>query len=74
MILTDGTHLVSDLSVQELHRFAGVIGMPFKWFQDHRIPHYDLLGVKRRHTILALVRRVSTRELVRRAIRKSRSC
>lgn len=70
MILTDGIHLVSTESVEELHRFAGVIGMPYKWFQNHRHPHYDLLGTKRRHTILALVRRVHSRELVRRAIRK----
>lgn len=42
MILTDGVHLMSD-SLDELHSFAGKIGLKRKWFQNHeRHPHYDL--------------------------------
>lgn len=39
MILTDGTHLVSDKSHRELHAFAKKIGLKREWFQDD---HYDL--------------------------------
>lgn len=42
MILTDGTHLASTETVEELHAFAARIGLRRAWFQDHRIPHYDL--------------------------------
>jgi len=41
MVYTDGKHLVAD-NINELHRFAQSIGLKRKWFQDHRIPHYDL--------------------------------
>ena len=44
MIMTDGTHLVSSESLDELHTFARTIGLRRGWFQDHRIPHYDLFG------------------------------
>ena len=70
MILTDGTHVVSTKSVAELHHFAGEVGLPFRWFQDHRIPHYDVWGRMREQPLVSRARRVSTRELVRRAIRK----
>jgi len=45
MIYTDGTHLVSN-NLDELHKFAHRIGLKRKWFQNHRIPHYDLMGSK----------------------------
>ena len=43
-ILTDGVHLISDTSLEELHTFAiGKLGFKPHWFQDHPIhPHYDL--------------------------------
>jgi len=44
MIMTDGTHLVSSESLDELHTFARTIGLRRGWFQNHRIPHYDLFG------------------------------
>ena len=37
-------HLISDQSPEELHEFAGKIGMRRSWFQAGRWPHYDLLG------------------------------
>ena len=70
MILTDGAHLVSTRSCKELHRFAREIGLLREWFQDHRIPHYDLMGHKRRLAVRAGATKVSVRELVRRAIRE----
>ena len=44
MIMTDGTHLVATESLDELHAFARTIGLKQNWFQNHRIPHYDLFG------------------------------
>lgn len=38
-------HLFTDTSFEELHRFAGAIGLSREWFQgDKRVPHYDLIG------------------------------
>lgn len=42
VILTDGVHLVSDTSMKELHEFAKSIGLKRSWFQNKRLPHYDL--------------------------------
>jgi hypothetical protein len=36
-------HLVSDTSLEELHRFASKLGLRREWFQAHqKHPHYDL--------------------------------
>lgn len=34
-------HLVAD-TVEELQEFARRLGMKAEWFQDHRVPHYDV--------------------------------
>lgn len=34
-------HLVAD-TVEELQAFARQLEMKSEWFQDHRIPHYDV--------------------------------
>ena len=44
MIYTDGVHLISEASIDELHAFAANIGLKRAWFQE-RPPgrfHYDL--------------------------------
>lgn len=70
-ILLDDHHLVSDTSVEELHIFAARIGMKRAWFQDHRFPHYDVLSKWRRLKAMSLgAEIVTSREIVRRAIRK----
>lgn len=64
-------HLVSDSSLDELHEFAAVLGLRREWFQARSIPHYDLTGSV---YLLALERGavlVSSRELIRRAVRLS---
>ena len=48
MIITDGIHLTSTENEEELHAFAGKMGLKREWFQCHsdhperRRPHYDL--------------------------------
>ncbi|HEX9005126.1 MAG TPA: DUF4031 domain-containing protein [Blastocatellia bacterium] len=62
-------HLVSDSSLDELHEFAAGLGLRREWFQRKSVPHYDLTG---HHYELALERGailVSSREIVRRAVR-----
>ena len=39
-------HLFAD-SVDELHGFAEKMGLKRGWFQDKRVPHYDLTESKR---------------------------
>lgn len=34
-------HMVAD-SVEELHAFAGRLGLMRSWFQSGKLPHYDL--------------------------------
>lgn len=62
-------HLVSDASLDELHEFAESLGLRREWFQCKSIPHYDLTG----HVYELAVARgaivVSSREIVRRAVR-----
>ena len=69
MILTDGTHLVSTDSEEELHRFAGRMGLRREWYQGHADhPHYDLTTERAaRRAIVRGAERVSGRELLRRA-------
>ncbi len=41
-------HLTTDGNVDELHEFAGALGLNRSWFQKHRLaPHYDLTPRKR---------------------------
>lgn len=65
MIYVDNTgHMIGD-SLDELHKFAKKIGLKSEWFQDHRIPHYDL--TTKRMIFRALFNgatKVSTRKLI----------
>jgi hypothetical protein len=54
-------HLFAD-DLDELHAFAKSIGIKREWFQDKRLPHYDLNATRR----LVAVRR-GAMELGRRA-------
>lgn len=64
MIYTDGKHLVADFD-KELHRFAKSIGLKAEWFQNHRIPHYDLFRSKTNKALEMGAIKISTRELVK---------
>jgi hypothetical protein len=62
-------HLVSDTSLEELHGFAAALGLRREWFQLGSIPHYDLTGEVYELAIARGAELVSSRELVRRALR-----
>lgn len=62
-------HLVSDHSLDELHEFARLLGLRREWFQVRSIPHYDLTGEYYRLAIERGALLVSSREIVRRAVR-----
>ncbi len=72
MILTDGVHLVSDVSLDELHSVVQSMNLKRHWFQVHRQhPHYDLTTT--RAFTRALTKgaiQVSGRELVKRMVRR----
>ena len=81
MILTDGTHLVSDTDLDELHRFASLIGLKrcwlhgnrWRWFYGsrQRHPHYDLTTARMaRKAERVGATRVPRRVLVRRMVRE----
>lgn len=40
------SHMIAD-TPEELHAMAEKIGVKRKWFQDHRVPHYDICQNKR---------------------------
>ena len=48
-VYTDGIHMVSDFSIDELHTFAENIGLKRHWFEGSkkRHPHYDLVNKKK---------------------------
>lgn len=46
------SHLVAD-TLDELHEFAQGIGLRREWFQDKRLPHYDVSKSKAKEAIKA---------------------
>jgi hypothetical protein len=56
-------HLVSDTSLDELHEFAGRVGIPRRAFQGD---HYDVPEERRNGVVAAGAIEVGSRELVRR--------
>jgi len=62
-------HLVSDSSLEELHAFAASLGLRREWFQQKSVPHYDLTGEQYELALERGAVLVSSREIVRRAVR-----
>lgn len=60
-------HLTAD-TLEELHAFAKRIGMKREWFQDGRVPHYDLTPGRRAEAKLAGAVFVSAKEQARRRL------
>jgi len=65
-------HLVSDASIDELLTFAIDLGLRREWLQRGSIPHYDLTGETFELAIERGASLVSSRELVRRAIKRDK--
>lgn len=60
-------HLLAD-SIDELHEFAGRLGLRRTWFQgSSRFPHYDLTANKRLQAIRLGAQAVDARTAVMRA-------
>lgn len=66
MIFSDGIHIVSDDSLQELHDFCHRIGIKSCWFhKGSKHPHYDIPKKMREHFFEATrLTKVSPREIV----------
>lgn len=62
-------HLVSDTSLQELHEFAGHIGLKSAWFQRN---HYELTPGMRVRAVRAGAVEITVRELVERRVGRRR--
>ncbi len=61
------SHMACDGDLDELHRFAGRLGLPRRAFQDHRlVPHYDLTPEKRALAVQLGAHEIPASELVRR--------
>lgn len=57
-------HLMAD-TVEELHAFAGRLGLRREWFQDKsKVPHYDLAQTKRALAVRYGAKEVSREETV----------
>ena len=72
-LLTDGVHLVSDFSLDELRTFANQVGISRRYFRGSRKghPHYDVVGsLNYRRVRAGRAALVSTRELVQRMVRQ----
>lgn len=57
-------HLVAD-SEQELHEFARLIGCKRSWFQQGKLPHYDLTRYYREAAIARGAGEIDRRGIVR---------
>ncbi|MFN8075396.1 MAG: DUF4031 domain-containing protein [Kineosporiaceae bacterium] len=58
-------HLVSDVSYDELHAFAGLLGVPREAFQGD---HYDITAARREQAIALGAQAVTGRELITRLL------
>lgn len=56
-------HLLAD-SEDELHAFAGRLGMRRSWFQPKSFPHYDLTSSRRQDAVAMGAQEIDNRTLV----------
>jgi hypothetical protein len=65
MIYTDGIHIISDISLEELHTYCARVGIKRCWFHSgSRYPHYDI-PKKMRQTVLPDAKVVTSREITK---------
>lgn len=60
---TANCHLFAD-NLEDLHKFAASLGMKMEWFQDERLPHYDLTPARRQKAVELGAKEVTRRQLV----------
>lgn len=67
MIYTDGTHLITTGSLDNLHDFAHKMGLRREWFQNHgKYPHYDLTTNRAfRRALDAGAKLVSSKDIIK---------
>lgn len=70
MMYSDGIHLISDVDLADLHRYARSIGIKRCWFHNGgggRFPHYDIPKLKRKAFFVEHpdVQEVSARDIVK---------
>jgi hypothetical protein len=62
--------LASDVAISELHAFAAFLGLRREWYQDKRIPHYDLTSeALRKKALRGGAMLVSSKDIVTKAVR-----
>jgi len=60
---SQGCHLAAD-SIEELHEFAGRLGLMSSWFQSGSMPHYDLtIGMRVKAVKLGAVE-IDTKKII----------
>lgn len=57
-------HMLAD-TLGELHEMADVVGLKRKWFQNKKIPHYDLCQAKREIAIKNGAIEIGNRQVVK---------
>ena len=62
---TPNCHMFTDGPLEELHALAETIGLRREWFQDKRVPHYDLTPENRAAAIAAGAVAVDRRRAVK---------
>jgi Protein of unknown function (DUF4031) len=60
-------------TLEELHTLAAKIGMKRRWFQNGRVPHYDLTPARREAALAAGAVFVSAREQARQRLTAKKS-
>lgn len=60
----ESCHMICDGDLECLHLFAEGIGLRREWFQDGRIPHYDLTPTRRVRAVMLGAVEVQSRDLV----------
>lgn len=60
-------HMTAD-TLEELHAMAERIGLRRAWFQDGRVPHYDLTPRRREAALAAGAEFMSAKEQARRRV------
>jgi hypothetical protein len=51
--------------IKELHKMADLIGIKRKWFQNKKIPHYDICKTKRKLAIENGAIEIDIREFIK---------